>query len=243
MMVSPMQKMSLRVRRLLNDRSGLAAVEFAMIFPMMVVMFFGVLELSAAISVDRKATLVARTLSDLTSQMVSVANADLVSFGEAAKAIMTPYPGSPLISSVTEVYVDSVTGVARVQWSKGLTIGTTGVVAIAATAPHNPGDVVVLPTTLVAAKGTYVIWSEVSLHLYAGDRLYGGEDRHDLSRCRLHASAHGSLCYISDGCQLHLSDAVTAALSDQLRNCTVHRGPSWKRVDAVFSGLHWFRLR
>jgi Flp pilus assembly protein TadG len=162
MMVSPMQKMSLRVRRLWNDRSGLAAVEFAMIFPMMVVMFFGVLELSAAIAVDRKATLVARTLSDLTSQMVSVADADLVSFGEAAKAIMTPYPGSPLISSVTEVYVDSVTGVARVQWSKGLTIGATGTVAIAATAPHNPGDVVVLPTTLVAAKGTYVIWSEVS---------------------------------------------------------------------------------
>ena len=162
MMVSPMQKMSLRVRRLWNDRSGLAAVEFAMIFPMMVVMFFGVLELSAAIAVDRKATLVARTLSDLTSQMVSVANTDLISFGEAAKAIMTPYPGPPLISSVTEVYVDSVTGVARVQWSKGLTIGTTGVVAISSTNPHNPGDIVVLPLTMVAAKGTYVIWSEVS---------------------------------------------------------------------------------
>ena len=162
MMVSPMQKTSLSVRRLLKDRSGLAAVEFAMIFPMMVVMFFGVLELSAAISVDRKATLVARTLSDLTSQMVSVANVDLVSFGEAAKAIMTPYPGPPLISSVTEVYVDSVTGVARVQWSKGLTINAAGVVAIAPTNPHNLGAIVVLPTTLVAAKGTYVIWSEVS---------------------------------------------------------------------------------
>jgi Flp pilus assembly protein TadG len=162
MMVSPIQKMSLRVRRLLNDRSGLAAVEFAMIFPMMVVMFFGVLELSSAIAVDRKATLVARTLSDLTSQMASVANADLLSFGETAKAIMTPYPGSPLISSITEVYVDSVSGVARVQWSKGLTIGPTGGVAIAPTNPHNPGDVVVLPLTLVVAKGTYVIWSEVT---------------------------------------------------------------------------------
>ena len=162
MMVSPMQKISVRVRGLLKDRSGLAAIEFAMILPIMVVMFFGVVEISSAVSVDRKASLVARTLSDLTSQMVSVADVDLTSFGEAAKAIMTPYPGSPLISSVTEVYVDSVTGVARVQWSKGLTVSTTGVVAIAPTAPHNPGDVVVLPTTLVAAKGTYVIWSEVS---------------------------------------------------------------------------------
>jgi Flp pilus assembly protein TadG len=162
MMVSSMQKMSLHLRSLLDDRSGLAAVEFAMIFPIMVVLYFGVVEFSSAIAVDRKATQVARTLSDLTSQSMSVADADLMSFGQAAKAIMTPYPPSPLVSSITEVYIDSASGVARVQWSKGLTIGTTGGVAIAATAPHNPGDVVVLPTTLVAAKGTYVIWSEVS---------------------------------------------------------------------------------
>ena len=162
MMVSPMQKMSLRVRSLLNDRSGLAAVEFAMVFPIMVVLYFGVVEFSSAIAVDRKATQVARTLSDLTSQSISVADADLMNFGQAAKAIMTPYPPSPLVSSITEVYIDATSGVARVQWSKGLTISTTGDVSIAATAPHNPGDVVTLPTTLVAAKGTYVIWSEVS---------------------------------------------------------------------------------
>ncbi|WP_334513973.1 TadE/TadG family type IV pilus assembly protein [Bradyrhizobium sp. AZCC 1693] len=159
-----MQKMSLRVRDLLNDRSGLAAVEFAFVFPMMVVMYFGVVELSSAISVDRKATQVARTLSDLTSQSVSVVDADLINFGQAAKAIMTPYPPSPLIFSITEVYVDKTTAVARVQWSKGLTIDTSGNVAIAAAAPHNMGDVVVLPPGLVVAKakGTYVIWSEVS---------------------------------------------------------------------------------
>ena len=73
-----MQKMSLRVRDLLNDRSGLAAVEFAFVFPMMVVMYFGVVELSSAIAVDRKATQVARTLADLTSQMASVADADII---------------------------------------------------------------------------------------------------------------------------------------------------------------------
>ena len=162
MMVSPMQKMSLRVRGLLNDRSGLAAVEFAMVFPIMVVLYFGVVEFSSAIAVDRKATQVARTLSDLTSQSMSVADTDIKSFGEAAKAIMTPYPPSPLVSSITEVYIDKVSGVARVQWSKGLTIGPTGDVSIAAAAPHNAGDVVTLPLSLVAAKGTFVIWSEVS---------------------------------------------------------------------------------
>ena len=75
---------------------------------------------------------------------------------------MTPYPTSPLVSSITEVYIDSVSGVARVQWSKALAIDAAGVVTIGSTAPHNPGDVVVLPPTLVLAKGTFVIWSEVS---------------------------------------------------------------------------------
>src|SRR5437899_8570472 len=165
MMVSPMQKMSLRVRDLLNDRSGLAAVEFAFVFPMMVVMYFGVVELSSAISADRKATQVARTLSDLTSQSASVANADLINFGQAAKAIMAPYAPSPLISSVTEVYVDQTSGEARVQWSKGLVIDTSGNVTIAPMDPHNPGDVVTLPSTLVVANGTFEIWGQDS-HKY-----------------------------------------------------------------------------
>jgi len=161
MKVSPVQKIRFRVRDLLKDRSGLAAIEFAMVFPMMVAMCYGVIEFSSAISVDRKATQVARMLSDLTSQSMSVADTDLKNFGETAKAIMTPYPPAPLESSVTEVYVDKVSGVARVQWSKGLTISATGAVSIAATPPHNVGDVVVLPDAMTKAKGTYVIWSKV----------------------------------------------------------------------------------
>ena len=51
-----------------RDRSGIAATEFAVIVPLMLVMFFGVVEFSSALAVDRKVTLVARTLSDLRSQ-------------------------------------------------------------------------------------------------------------------------------------------------------------------------------
>ena len=51
-----------------RDRSGIAAIEFAVIVPVMLVMFFGTVEFPPAIAVDRKVTLIARTLSDLTSQ-------------------------------------------------------------------------------------------------------------------------------------------------------------------------------
>ena len=162
MMVSPMQKMSLRVRGLLNDCRGIAAVEFAVIVPIMLVMFFGVVEFSSAIAVYRKATQVARTLSDLTSQMKdSVADADLTSFGQTAKAILTPYAASPLSASITELYVEPTTLVVKVQWSRALSIDSLGNVTLGASA-HNKKDVVIIPPTLKIIGGTYLIWSEVS---------------------------------------------------------------------------------
>ena len=81
--------------RMLADRSGIAATEFAVIVPVMLVMFFGTVEFSSGVAVNRKVTLMARTLSDLTSQSTSVNNTDLTGFFAASKGIMTPYPSSP----------------------------------------------------------------------------------------------------------------------------------------------------
>ena len=53
---------------LMEDRRGIAATEFALIVPIMLVLFFGTVEFSSGIAVDRKVTLMARTLADLTSQ-------------------------------------------------------------------------------------------------------------------------------------------------------------------------------
>jgi Flp pilus assembly protein TadG len=160
MKMSPIKKMSFRARGLLNDCRGIAAVEFAVIVPVMLVMFFGVVEFSSGLSVNRKVTLAARTLSDLVSQSTNVLDTDLTNAGQAAKAIMTPYPPAPLKSQITELYVDPATKVARVQWSKALTIDSSGNVTFGVSA-HAPKDVVVIPTDLQVG-GTYVIWSEVS---------------------------------------------------------------------------------
>ncbi|MDP1881421.1 MAG: TadE/TadG family type IV pilus assembly protein, partial [Bradyrhizobium sp.] len=83
---------------MLADRSGIAATEFAVIVPVMLVMFFGTVEFSSGVAVDRKVTLMARTLSDLTSQSVSVNDTDLTGFFAASKAIMTPYSSAPTLS-------------------------------------------------------------------------------------------------------------------------------------------------
>jgi len=164
MMVSLMRKRSLGARSLLKDCHGVVAVEFAVIVPVMLLMFFGVVEFSSGVAVDRKVTMVARTLSDLTSQSTTVVDTDLTNFGQAAKAILTPYQASPLHSSITEIYVDATTLVARVQWSRALQIDTSGNVTFA-TATHAPRDIVTNLPTALKVGGTYLIWSEVS-YLY-----------------------------------------------------------------------------
>jgi Flp pilus assembly protein TadG len=141
----------LSVRDLIADRSGIAAIEFAMIVPIMLVMFFGTLEFSSGVAVDRKVTLMARTLSDLTSQATSVADTDLTNFFAANLAIMTPYDPTPVKATITELYVDPSTLKARVQWSKG-------------SYPLGLGTVVTIPTQL-AVGGSYLIYSEVK-YLY-----------------------------------------------------------------------------
>ena len=148
--------------KLIGDRSGIAATEFAVIVPIMLVMFFGTVEFSSGVAVDRKVTLVARTLSDLASQSLSVANTDLTNFFTASNAIMTPYPVAPTQSTLSELYVDPTTLKARVQWSMSATISAAGTVTLAA--GHAVSSTIVIPTQL-AVGGTYLIFSEVS-YLY-----------------------------------------------------------------------------
>jgi Flp pilus assembly protein TadG len=159
----------LRIRSLLlrlrRDSSGLAATEFAMIVPIMLVMFFGTVEFSSGWAVNRKVGIVARTISDLTSRAQSVVDTDMSNFLAIGGAIMAPYATAPLHSTITEIYIDPKTyspstSLALVQWSKGF-------------APHGAGASLAIPAGLVsidpttkkAVAGQYLILSEVN-YLY-----------------------------------------------------------------------------
>jgi Flp pilus assembly protein TadG len=146
--------------RLSKDCRGVAATEFVMIIPLMLTMFFGMVEFSSGVAVDRKVTLVARTLSDLTSQSTTVTDTDFSNFFAASVGILAPYTASPTQSTITELYVDPATLKARVQWSKASTFSSSGSVVLA-TSSHSPGDIITIPAALLVA-GTYLIWSEVS---------------------------------------------------------------------------------
>lgn len=150
--MKPMRRMWHRVRRAVHDLSGdcrgIAAVEFAMVVPLMLVLFFGTVEFSTGLAIDRKVTIMARTLSDLTSQNTSVTDTQLTNIFNASTGIMTPYDATPVKSTISELYVDPTTKIARVQWSKGA-------------APRGAGSTVPIPAALQVG-GTYLIYGEVS---------------------------------------------------------------------------------
>lgn len=93
-------------RRLCGDKRGIAAVEFALILPFMLLLYLGTAELTQGIMASRKATLVARALSDLVAQLAAgsnMTNTEATNVFNAATAIMSPFPTSALKMTVTSV--------------------------------------------------------------------------------------------------------------------------------------------
>lgn len=136
--------------RLRSDTRGLSAVEFAVILPMMLVLFFGLVEISNGVAADRKVTLTARALSDLISQAITVTDSDINDSFSASKGVMSPFDTSTIKSIVSEVKIDS-SGNAKIAWSKAN-----------ANATKRPVDSVVTIPSSLAVPNTYLIWSEVS---------------------------------------------------------------------------------
>jgi Flp pilus assembly protein TadG len=105
------------VGRFRRDARGMAAVEFAMIVPLMLALFFGTIEVSEGVAVDRKLTLAARTISDLISQGVKATDADINNAFKMGAAILTPYSATPLQQRISAIDIDDK-GNAKVVWSE-----------------------------------------------------------------------------------------------------------------------------
>jgi Flp pilus assembly protein TadG len=135
------------VARFAKERRGLAAVEFAMLLPMMMTLYLGSVEISTGVAIQRKVTLTAHALADLSSQFTAIANADMSNILNASADIITPYPSAKLASVVSELAIDA-NGQATVVWSDTLN-GTARPV----------GQIVTVPTNLAVAN-TYLLLGE-----------------------------------------------------------------------------------
>ncbi len=115
-MVNPVTRIRFGLRRFRRDRSGVSALEFALLLPIMVTLYLGGIEIGDALTINRKVTHVTSSLADLVTQSRTLSNTDMTNIFDAATAIVTPYQTGLLRMKVSGVSIDGQ-GVARVAWS------------------------------------------------------------------------------------------------------------------------------
>ncbi|RTE89024.1 MULTISPECIES: TadE/TadG family type IV pilus assembly protein [Bradyrhizobium] len=114
--------LSSRARHLLTDVRAVAATEFAIVTPFMLLLYVGGVELGNALSMNVKVSATAHSVADMITQNTAVSTTQMDGILAAASAIMAPYPitngGTSLMTiTVSEVSTDS-SGNATVQWSR-----------------------------------------------------------------------------------------------------------------------------
>ena len=140
------------LHRLRKDEKGIAAVEFALILPLMLTLYLGSSEVTNGVLASRKLSIVARTLSDIVAQQslatspectqTGVCNATMTAVFGSAQKIMSPFSGTSLQMTVSSIDIKAKstspaapTGkvynnlVAVMRWSKTAPTPTGGTAA------------------------------------------------------------------------------------------------------------------
>jgi Flp pilus assembly protein TadG len=138
-----------RLRGLTSDGAGTVMVEFAIAFPVLVLLYIGSFTMSDAIACNRKVTIAARALTDLVTRYPSVTEADVTTIMNASSQVMSPYDTSKATIVLSEIKVTGTTQ-AEVVWSRA----QNGTALIA-------GTTVTIPTNM-AATDTYMLLGQVS---------------------------------------------------------------------------------
>jgi Flp pilus assembly protein TadG len=137
------------LRRFLRDPRGVSVVEFALLLPVMVTLFLGGTEVTQAITIKRKTTIVTRTLGDLTAQSTTLADGDINAIMLAVNSVVAPFSPSNLKIIISSVSIDADKA-AKIVWSDA-TNGAT---------PRTAGATVTLPEGLNQFPNTTLIWAE-----------------------------------------------------------------------------------
>lgn len=136
-------------RRFIASTRGVAAVEFAMILPVLMVLFLASFDGGRAIAVYMKVRSATYTLDAITNQYTTIASTDMQSIVGATSVVMAPYSSTPVVVTISQIAIDA-SGKATVAWSYSLN-GTA----------RSKGSSVTIPTVL-ATPNSYLIFGEVS---------------------------------------------------------------------------------
>jgi Flp pilus assembly protein TadG len=139
------------LRRFGRARRGLAALEFAILLPVMVFVLLASVDLIDALGTYRRAENVAASLADVVSRDTSVSDTEVTGLWSAVSLLMYPDTDTEMSERISSVMVNSSTS-ATVVWSEAhngatqLTVGSE--VAL-------PAQMMIPGSSLIMAETTY----------------------------------------------------------------------------------------
>ncbi|HEY3637938.1 MAG TPA: TadE/TadG family type IV pilus assembly protein [Rhizomicrobium sp.] len=136
--------------RFLRATRGLAAVEFALLAPVLAVLLMGTIELCNALQCRQKVTSETSSVADLVAQASTVSNADLTNIFNAGNSILYPFPAGNVTVVVSSI-INLPNGQNVVDWSVPYNGGT----------PLQPNTQMTVPTGVISAGGS-AIYVQVS---------------------------------------------------------------------------------
>ena len=106
-------------RRYRSDRSGVAAVEFALVVPLLLLLYLGTMEISSGVSLNKRLARVASTTADLVTQQSAVDRDRLEAIMKVGESILFPYTAdAPRITIVGIDVDDDHPDGGQIMWSR-----------------------------------------------------------------------------------------------------------------------------
>lgn len=144
------------LRKFLSDRRGLGAVEFALIAPLLLLIYLGSVDLADGVDTNKKVSRSASVLADLVARQLSVTKNDLDDMFNIGRASLLPYGRSTPKIRITAIRIEGTTN------AKNLTPKVDWSYANVANFVAKKGAIGDLPASLVV-EGSYFIKVDVEL--------------------------------------------------------------------------------
>lgn len=138
------------LRRFASARRGSAALEFAILAPMMLFLLFGSVDLLDMLNANKRVQNATASIADVVARDTEISNDEVAGFWAALNVLMFPSDGAAVNMRVSSVSIQSST-TARVVWSEGRGMSAR----VANSTVTLPAAMMTPGTSIIMAEATY----------------------------------------------------------------------------------------
>jgi len=181
-----------RLRHFTRDERGIGAIEFAILFPVLLMLYLGAFEITVGLSVEKRTSRAAGSIADILTQpqQTNLTKTLLATMPSVAGAIFTPYSTTGLTLKVTGIQIDAG-GSATVAWSW----------AQDGSKPYTAGNAVTVPSD-IKLPSSFLVRTELAIPYqilsFGSDFLPAGSNQITIGRSYFYRPRSGNAITCSD---------------------------------------------